>query len=92
MPIDFNHITEEEQRNFEFLRERRLAQLAALLMEEGDLSFTDAFHKLYNSKTYELLNNPHSGLYIQSARYIYSYLENEMGKGQTANKALQISR
>ena len=46
MPIDFEHLTEEEQRNFEFLRERRLAQLAALLIEERGLSFSDAFHEL----------------------------------------------
>lgn len=78
MPVDFNHLTEEEQRDFEFLRERRLAQLAALLIEERGLSFNDAFHALYNSDTYEKLNDPRSGLYIQSARYIYSYLENEL--------------
>ena len=78
MPVDFNHLTEEEQRNFEFLRERRLAQLAALLIEEQGLSFNDAFHVLYNSDTYEKLNDPRSGLYIQSARYIYSYLVNEL--------------
>lgn len=78
MPIDFEHLTEEEQRNFEFLRERRLAQLAALLIEERGLSFSDAFHELYNSKIYEMLCDPRSGLYIQSARYIYSYLQSEL--------------
>ena len=47
MPTDFNHLTDEEQRDFEFLRERRLAQLAALLIEERGLSFSDAFRELY---------------------------------------------
>ena len=78
MPIDFNHLTEEEQRDFEFLRERRLAQLAALLIEERGLSFSEAFRELYNSDIYEKLNDSRSGLYIQSARYIYSYLEKEL--------------
>ena len=78
MPTDFNHLTDEEQRDFEFLRERRLAQLAALLIEERGLSFSDAFRELYNSETYEKLNDPRSGLYIQSARYLYSFLENEL--------------
>ncbi|MBO4370779.1 MAG: hypothetical protein J5808_05400 [Paludibacteraceae bacterium] len=60
------------------MRERRLAQLAALLIEERGLSFSDAFRELYNSETYEKLNDPRSGLYIQSARYLYSFLENEL--------------
>ena len=71
-------MTDEERRDFEFLRERRLAQLAALLIEERGLSFSDAFRELYNSETYEKLNDPRSGLYIQSARYLYSFLENEL--------------
>lgn len=78
MPTDFNHLTDEERRDFEFLCERRLAQLAALLIEERGLSFSDAFRELYNSETYEKLNDPRSGLYIQSARYLYSFLENEL--------------
>lgn len=82
MPIDFNHLTEEELRDFEFLRERKLSQLAALLIEERGLSFNDAFRELYNSDTYTKLSDPRTGLYIQSARYIYSYLENELNTGK----------
>ena len=78
MPIDYDHMTDEELRNYEFLRERRLAQLAALLIEERGLSFNCAIHELYNSEIYEKLNDPRSGLYIQSARYIYSILEDEL--------------
>ena len=82
MPTDFNHLTEEEQRDFEFLRERKLSQLAALLIEERGLSFDDAFRKLYNSEIYEKLSDPRTGLYIQSARHIYSYLENELNTSE----------
>ena len=82
MPIDFNHLTEEEQRDFEFLRERKLSGLAALLIEERGLSFNDAFRELYNSDTYARLSDPRTGLYIQSTRYIYSYLENELNTGK----------
>ena len=82
MPIDFNHLTEEELRDFEFLRERKLSQLAALLIEERGLSFNDAFRELYNSDTYTKLSDPRTGLYIQSTRYIYSYLENELNTGK----------
>lgn len=75
-------MTQDEQRDFEFLRERRLAQVAALLIEERGLNFNDAFRELYNSKTYEMLSDPRSGFYIQSARYIYSYLEKELNTGR----------
>lgn len=84
MPIDFNHLTKEEQRDFEFLRERKLSQLAALLIEERGLSFDEAFRELYNSETFEKLSDPRSGLYIQSARYIYSYLESELNTTQSS--------
>lgn len=83
MPVDFNNLTEEESRDFEYLRERRLAQLAALLIEKRGLSYNDAFRELYNSDTYEKLNDPRSGLYIQSALYIYDYLENELKPSKT---------
>lgn len=83
MPTDFNNLTEEEQRNFKFLRERRLAQLAALLIDERGLSFDEAFKTLYNSSTYEKLSDPRSGLYIQSTRYLYSILEDEMNASKT---------
>ncbi|MGM9809976.1 MAG: hypothetical protein ACI30J_03795 [Paludibacteraceae bacterium] len=85
MPIDFNHLTQEELRDFEFLRERKLSQLAALLIQERGLSFDNAFRELYNSEVYEKLSDPRTGLYIQSARYIYSYLENELNTGKISN-------
>lgn len=62
MPIDFSHLTEEEQRDFEFLRERKLSQLAALLIKERGLSFNDAFRELYNSDTYTKLSDTRTGL------------------------------
>lgn len=82
MPIDFNHLTPEELRDFEFLRERKLSQLATLLIQERGLSFDNAFRELYNSQVYEQLSDPRTGLYIQSARYIYSYLEDELNTGK----------
>lgn len=85
MPIDFNHLTEEEQRDFDFLRERKLSQLAALLIQERGLTFEEAFRELYNSEVYEKLLDPRTGLYIQSARYIYSYLESELNTGKITN-------
>ena len=82
MPTNINQLSQEEQRNFEFLRERRLAQVAALLIEERGMDFNEAFRELYNSETYEILSDPRSGFYIQSARYIYSYLEKELNTGR----------
>lgn len=82
MPNDFKNLSNEEQRDFEFLRVRQLGQLAALLIEERGLNFSTAFSELYNSKTYEKLSNPQTGLYFQSPHYIYDYLEHELNTGE----------
>lgn len=92
MPQDFIHLTDEEKRDFEFLRERKLAQLAALLIEERGLSIGNAFRELYNSETYAKINDPRSGLYVQSARYLYSYLDNEMNTGKVGDERIEDNR
>ena len=40
----------------------------------------EAFDKVYNSRLFEKLNDPKTGLYFQSSGYVYSYLLEEMNK------------
>lgn len=42
----------------------------------------EALGILYNSETLTQLQNPSTGLYYQSPSYIYSFLENELTKGE----------
>lgn len=66
------------QKRFEFLKLKLTEELVAILMEERGLSLQDAFSVLYDSDTYVKLSNPETKLYIQSAGYFYSILEEEL--------------
>ena len=61
----------------EFMINYRIEQMVAYLMEDYGLTVLDAFDRVYNSRTYQLLMMPESGLYFQSPAYIYSYLIEE---------------
>ena len=50
------------------------SDLIRLVMENEQLSMTEAFEKVYNSRTYESLLNPKSQLYYQSPEYVYACL------------------
>ena len=41
-----------------------------------------AFRKLYNSETYEKLQDERTGLYLQSSGYVYDFLQNEIRTGR----------
>lgn len=45
------------------------------------MSMQEAIDVFYNSETYAKLNNPATGLYFQSSKYVYSYLKNELSTG-----------
>lgn len=64
----------------EFLKLNLTEELVAILVEEKGLSIEDAFSVLYRSQTYARLSDPNTRLYIQSAGYIYSMLEEELKK------------
>lgn len=55
-------------------------RLVELLQQERGMSMLDAFDCVYNSRIYKKLINTDTGLYIQSAEYIYDYLEKEIGQ------------
>ncbi|MBR2882890.1 MAG: hypothetical protein IKB96_11255 [Prevotella sp.] len=53
-------------------------QIAFYLQEDYELSVIEALDKIYNSKIYDKLQNPQTGLYLQSPDYIYDYLKAEI--------------
>lgn len=67
-------------KRIEFLKLKLTEELVAILMEEKKLSIEDAFEALYRSQTYAHLSNPNTKLYIQSAGYVFSILEEELKK------------
>ena len=66
-----------EMKRMEFLKLKLTEELVAILVEESGCSIEQAFAKLYNSQTYAKLSDPNTKLYIQSAGYVYSLLEEE---------------
>lgn len=66
------------QVEFQNMKEDIVKDMISRLMEERGLSMQDAFDKVYNSRLFEKLNDPKTGLYFQSSGYVYSYLLDEL--------------
>ena len=69
------------QAEFQNMKEEIVKDLISRLsrlMEERGLTMQEAFDKVYNSRLFEKLNDPKTGLYFQSSGYVYSYLQDEM--------------
>lgn len=66
------------QKRVEFLKLKLTEELVAMLMEETGCTINVAFDTLYKSQTYAKLSDPNTKLYIQSAGYVYSILEEEV--------------
>lgn len=67
-----------------FMIEEISKDIVLLLMKEHVMSMQEAIHALYTSDTYDRLSNLHTGLYTQSAAYVYEYLEKELATGKMA--------
>lgn len=65
-------ITESE---YNYLKELLTAKMIQILVEEQGESIEEAVDKVYSSSIYGKLSDPRTGLYIQSPRYILSYLQ-----------------
>ena len=62
----------------QFLIECLTEDLIAMLMDTYGVSLEEAADRLYNSRTYSLLENEDSGLYYQSAVYVFDMLREEL--------------
>lgn len=62
----------------QFLIECLTEDLIAMLMDTYGVSLDEAADRLYNSRTYSLLENENSGLYYQSAVYVFDMLREEL--------------
>ena len=66
------------------MQEELCAELVEILMEEWHYTMQEALGVLYNSDTFALIQDTGTGLYYQSAGYVYSFLEDELKKGTVA--------
>jgi hypothetical protein len=69
----------------ELMKVDMVKKLALLLMDEDpQLTMEQALSTVINSETYQSLLRDASGLYYQSARYVYSFLQNEIKSAKMA--------
>lgn len=57
------------------------AEIVVLLMTKRNMSFIEAIDTVYTSDTYSKLCDKETGLYYQSPKYVYSFLEHELLTG-----------
>lgn len=62
----------------QFMIECLTSDMIQILMEERQLSMSDAMSLLYNSKTYEKIEDEKTGLYYQGAVYVMEFLNEEL--------------
>lgn len=73
--------TQERHRNdVQFQIEVLTKELIEMLMEDRGMTLQQAMNTLYNSHTYELLEQEDAGLYYQGAVYVMSFLSSEIEK------------
>ncbi len=70
--------------DFNYMKEAIATDLAELLAKDFGMNIAESLDTLYNSETYAKLSDPNTGLYFQSAQYVYSFLKNELNTGTMA--------
>ena len=60
------------------------SEIIRILMEEWQYNMTQAMEIYYTSDTFERLSDPTTGLYYQSAGYVYDFLKKELTTGQVS--------
>ena len=71
-------LTDEQ---IEMMKEDLSAELIELLMKDWHYSQIEALEVLYNSDTFDRLQDTRTGWYYQSAGYVYSFLQQELTMG-----------
>ena len=56
--------------------------LIQYLIEDNHISMEEAMELVYNSKTFEKLNDFKTHLYYESSSYVYEYLKEELNENK----------
>ena len=69
----------------EYLVNRAVDEMTKYLIEDNNNSIADALDIVYNSVTFQKLEDAETGLYEQSPAYIYELLDKEYKTGRFGN-------
>ena len=67
---------------FAYMKEYITKNLISLLTDKYGYTIETAFDVLYNSETFQKLSETKTGLYFQSPKYVFTYLDNEIKTGK----------
>ena len=68
--------------NVQFLTELSIQKILGFIVEDEHIEYDEALHKFYLSATLEKLNDPSTGLYRESAAYVYEIFKSEILHGK----------
>lgn len=68
--------------NVKFLTELCIQKIIGFIVEDEHIEYDDALHKFYLSETFQKLNDSTTGLYRESAAYIYEIFKSEIKHGK----------
>ena len=68
----------------QLLKDDLCVELAGYLVDDFHYTPQEAIDVLYTSETFDRLQDNDTGLYYQSAGYVYSFLQNELTKARVA--------
>ena len=71
-------------KDIKYMNECMMRDLAVMLIDKYNISLAEALDILYNSETYEKLQDPSTGLYFQSPVYVFDFLQRELQQGKIA--------
>lgn len=66
----------------QYMNECMMRDLAMMLIKKYNVSLSEALHVLYNSETFEKLQDERTGLYFQSPVYVFDFLQKELSRNQ----------
>ena len=72
------NVTHEQ---FQYMKEGITTDLVEFLIDDMNVSLSEALNILYNSELFTKLDNPATGLYYQGSRYVYTFLQHELRCG-----------
>ena len=67
-----------KESQIQFIINCDVEELVNFIKEDYKMNIIDAFDKVYNSQLYKKLIDTRNGLYIQSPRYQYEFLKEEI--------------
>lgn len=60
-----------------FLMEQNIQEIISFIVEDENIEYDLAIDNFYSSQTFEKLNDEETGLYRESAAYVYELYKNE---------------